>query len=75
MCGSPNIPEPEPTPPPAPAPPPPPPPPEKKAIQEAPEKKDAKPMGRTELTIKRQNPLGGGSNTGAGGGLNTQRRK
>ena len=71
MCGSPNIPEPEPAPAPAPLPPPPPPPETKKEIQAAPEKATTKPTSRSDLTIKRQNTLGGGSSTGAGGGLNT----
>jgi hypothetical protein len=70
MCGSPNVPEPEPVAPPAPLPPPPPPPETKEAIQAAPEKAKIKPTSRTDLTIKRQNPMGGASKTGAGGGLN-----
>jgi hypothetical protein len=70
MCGSPNVPDPEPAPPPAPLPPPPPPPETKEAIQAAPEKTAEKRTGRTQLTIKKQNQMGGTSNTGAGGGLN-----
>jgi hypothetical protein len=70
MCGSPDVPTPQPAPKPAPLPPPPPPPEKKEAIQEASAPKK-KATGRKSLTIKKQNSVGGGSNTGAGGGLNT----